>query len=445
MGLLQQQPQRMSGERRSAAIVGYGDEGESIYRYLSAQGSYDITIIDDASNPKRKLPVDAKTILGPGSIDQQKLDYDEVWRASPQIAPGRLNVISAEVKTITREFFAKCPAPIIGVTGSKGKGTTSSLIYEILKSAGITAHLLGNIGRPALDELNQIKPSDVVVFELSSFQLWDLDKSPHIAVVLMIEPDHLDIHKDLSEYLQAKQNIARWQVSEDFVVHHPTNQHSLFVAQVGLGSKQAFLTTDGANIVDSKLLINEQTICSISDFGLIGPHNHENIAAAVTAAWHYTQDAKAIAKAISNFKGLEHRLQTVATKAGVTYIDDSIATTPSAAMAAINSFESPKILILGGSDKGADFSGLAELIASKNVKQTILIGAMADKIAGNLEGVGYKNIARSESMAEAVKAAHEIASSGDVVILSPACASFDMFDNYQDRGQQFSAAVASIG
>src|SRR5690606_34900080 len=204
------------------------------------------------------------------------------------------------------------------------------------------------------------------VYELSSFQLWDMDQSPTTSVVLMVEPDHLDVHQSLDDYVAAKQNIARWQGPDDVVVHHPNNELSLKVARVGLGQKKAFVTTEGAYIDGKVLVIAEQKICTTEDFGLIGEHNHENIAAAVTAAWGYTQDVKAIAAALKSFTGLPHRLQVVAEQDGVTYVDDSIATTPTAAEAAIKAFDAPKIVILGGSDKGSDFSALAQTVATGN-------------------------------------------------------------------------------
>lgn len=422
-------------DRLQVAIAGFDVEGQATYQYLKARGDVDLTIIDER---QVALPSGVEARLGPG-VFEAELDFDQIWR-TPGLALKKIKT-SGQIWSATREFFAKCPAPIIGVTGSKGKGTTATLIAKILEASGRTVHLVGNIGQPALAELDKIAPQDVAVYELSSFQLWDLDKSPHIAVVLMIEPDHLDVHQDLADYLQAKQNITRWQVPGDFVVHHPTNPHSLAIAKVGLGEKQAFLTTAGANIRGSDLVIDEQKICAVSDFGLLGPHNHENIAAAVTASWHFQPQPQAAAQAIKQFKGLEHRLQLVHSAGGVDFIDDSIATTPSAAIAAINSFDQPKILILGGSDKGADFSQLAEVVANKNVKTVVLIGLMADRLESALDAAGFKSTRRAKSMAEAVAQAKQATQAGDVVILSPGCASFDMFDNYKDRGRQFITAA----
>lgn len=443
MGLMQHRPQGVSGDRLTAAIVGFGQEGESIYRYLSGQGLYDITIVDDATQTKIPLPSGVDSKLGSGSIEQP-LEFDEVWRASPAVAPWRIST-SAEIKTITKEFFARCPAPIIGVTGSKGKGTCASLIHEILKTASVNVHLVGNIGRPALDELKAIKPEDVVVFELSSFQLWDLQQSPKTAVVLMVEPEHLDVHKDLEDYLKAKQNIARWQTPEDSVVHHPTNELSLKVAQVGMGRKIPFLTTDAAHIRGEKLYIDEHEICSISEIGLIGKHNHENVAAAVTAAWFYTNNTEAIASAVKKFKGLEHRLQEVAIKNGVRFIDDSIATTPSSAIAAIQSFEEPKILILGGSDKGADYTELGRVVDQQNVKMILLSGVTAPKIASALDAVGFTDYETIEGdMNDVVSRAVTHANEGDVVLLSPASASFDRYRNYQERAERFIESIENV-
>lgn len=437
MGIVESQ--RQSSSRIRAAIAGFDVEGQATYRYLSAKGNYDITLLDER---EVKVPEGVASRLGPGVFDDN-LDFDEVWR-TPGLAPFRLKT-SARICSATAEFLANSPAPVIGVTGTKGKGTTASLIFEILKAAGRKAYLLGNIGQPALDLLDQIGADDVVVYEMSSFQLWDVKQSPQVAVVLMVEPEHLDKHKDEADYIQAKTNISRWQTQQDQVIYHPSNPLSAQIAEAGLGQKIKFLSPEGANITNSRLVIAGQDICSVDDFALPGNHNFENIAAAVTAAWRFTQDTGTIARAIKGFKGLPHRLQVVAERDGVKFVDDSIATTPSAAAAAIKAFPEPKILILGGSDKGSDYTQLAESLVEANMRKVLLIGAMAETLESALDEKGFNQYEIvGGTMADIVKRASQLAQSGDVVLLSPACASFDMFADYKDRAEQFKAGVEAL-
>ncbi|HEX9594532.1 MAG TPA: Mur ligase family protein, partial [Candidatus Saccharimonadales bacterium] len=196
-----------------AAIAGFDMEGRATYEYLSLRPGVDITVLDERDVD---VPSGVTKITGP-DVFSSKLDFDQVWR-TPGLSPFKLQT-DGEVTSGTIAFFNLCPAPIIGVTGTKGKGTTASLIAAILEESKKTVHLVGNIGQPALSVLPDIKPEDIVVFELSSFQLWDIKSSPQVAVVLMIEPDHLDVHKDLADYLQAKSNIARWQGPDDKVIY----------------------------------------------------------------------------------------------------------------------------------------------------------------------------------------------------------------------------------
>lgn len=437
MGLIQNQQQ--TGSRLRVAIAGYDVEGQATYRYLSRQSSYDITILDER---EVELPAGAQGRLGPGVFDQE-LDFDQVWR-TPGLPPWRLKT-TAPVYSGTIEFMNQCPAPVIGVTGTKGKGTTATLISQILAAAGQKTHLVGNIGQPALDSLDQIKPEDSVVYELSSFQLWDVKTSPAVAVVLMVEPEHLDRHKDLEDYLTAKSNIARWQDEKGVTVYHPTNRLSARVAKPGLGRKVKYLDQTGAYIKEGRLVIGEQEICSVAEFGLPGVHNHENIAAAVTAAWQIKPDSGAAARAIKTFKGLPHRLQTIAEKNGITFVDDSFATTPATAVAAAASFAQPKVMILGGSDKGSDYGQLARQLKSADIRRLILIGQTGPAIKAELDKVGLLNYELVPGgMGDIVERAAKVAEAGDVVLLSPACASFDMFDDYVDRAEQFKRAVEKL-
>ncbi len=425
------------------AILGHGAEGRSALQYFQAQGA-EITVFDANPEFNVTLPEAVKLVAGANYLDTLN-GFDVVVR-SPAIRPGAI-VTDGTVTSVTKLFFDHCPAPIIGVTGSKGKGTTSSLIFDMLERSGITAHFAGNIGTPALDILDDIQPSDVVVLELSSFQLWDLNVSPRIAVVLMIEPDHLDVHKEYEEYVQAKANIARWQTPDDTVFYHPKNQDSKLIAETSGGTKQPYGKAPAAHVENGFFVIDGQKLCETSELQLPGEHNVENACAAISAAWQYTQNTEAIVETLRTFSGLDHRLKLVGEKHGVQYYDDSIATTPGSAIAALHAFSQPKILILGGSSKGADFRELATEMTRADIRSVFLIGDEARRIAADLEDAqfnNYKLLGSDIRMHDIVELAADTAQSGDVVILSPACASFGMFENYKDRGDQFIRAVQQL-
>lgn len=429
------------------AIAGYGVEGRVNYSYFS--GAYpdaEVVIVDERAETS-DMPEGAKSMLGEGVFND--LDGFDLVVRTAGLAPRKLKT-SGKIWSATNEFFAKCPAKIIGVTGTKGKGTTSSLIASILQAGGRTVHLVGNIGIPALELLPDIRPDDIVVYELSSFQLWDIEKSPDIAVVLMIEPDHLEVHSDMDEYVMAKANIAKYQSVDDMLVYHPTNRYSAKIASTSKAQKIRYGSDDkGAVRVEmNKFFVQDNAISSVDTLDIAGPHNLENACAAITVAKLLGISDEAVEQGLADFKGLEHRLQFVAEAGGVRYYDDSIATTPGSAIAAIRSFDQPKTLILGGHDKGADYSELAKIIAqSDSTRHVILIGSNAGSLEGILDkaGASQKVINKGMiSMRDVVDQARRLTREGDVVILSPAAASFDQYKSYHDRGEQFSQAVKEI-
>jgi UDP-N-acetylmuramoylalanine--D-glutamate ligase len=424
------------------AIAGYGVEGKSSYHYFLRQG-YNITILDERSEVD-DLPKGAKAVLGRSAF-QNLGTYDFVVR-TPSLPPKKL-ASARKIWSATNEFFAKCPAPIIGVTGTKGKGTTASLITGILRAAGKTAHLVGNIGEPALGVLGKINADDIVIYELSSFQLWDLESSPHIAVVLMIEPDHLDVHDSLEEYIAAKQTIIRFQSQRDTVVFAASNQVAAKIAATSKAQKKPIQSERAAHIKDRSFWYGAKQLCSTDALKLPGAHNQENACAAIAAVWEYVRDEKAIEIGLTQFTGLPHRLKYARTVDGVAYYDDSIATTVGSAIAAIQAFNQPKIIILGGSSKGVvDFGELAKAAARGGVRKALLVGEQANLLEKTLkeQNVAVENLGSEIEMTDIVKRVHDLAVSGDVVILSPACASLDMFKNYADRGDQFIAAVNDL-
>jgi len=422
------------------AIAGYGLEGKSNYDYFKSLG--EVTIVDEREVID-DLPKNVPTVLGKGAFSRLD-DFDLVVRTAG-LSPHRVQT-NGKIWSATNEFFEKCPAPIIGVTGSKGKGTTSSLIASILMEAGRNVHLVGNIGLPALDELAHITEDDIVVYELSSFQLWDAERSPQVAVVLHIEPDHLDVHESFEEYVSAKGNITRFQGINDRAVYNVSNEYASAIAGLSVGQLLPYQTPRTAHVNDGQFYYGEQLLCSVNELKLPGVHNQDNACAAITAVWPWVQDGVVIGEGLNAFGGLEHRLKFVAEKQAVLYYDDSIATTPGSAIAAMRAFEGPKIIILGGSSKGADFEELAITAANSNVKQAILIGDEADHIEQALNRAGVSSINRGNetTMQEVVQLSADSAGVGDTVILSPACASFGMFRDYKDRGEQFIAAVKDL-
>lgn len=424
------------------AIAGYGLEGEASFKYFSTDKRNKITIADQ-HRPICELPEGVSTIFGENAFEKLQ-GFDLVVRTAG-LAPRKIKT-DGKIWSATNEFFAKCPAMIIGVTGSKGKGTTASLIASILREAGKKVWLLGNIGVPSLDVLSKIKTDDIVVYELSSFQLWDLEKSPHVAVVLFIEVEHQDIHLSMDEYVLAKSNITTHQTRDDILVYNSENKYARLIAKKTKAHTVGYLKNSAAHVKDGYFWHGEQKMCSTKVLRLPGLHNQDNACAAIDAVWQLTQDIDTIAKGLSAFSGLPHRLQLVRRFEDVDYYDDSIATTPSSTIAAIKSFSGPKVLIMGGSYKGSDFSELAKEV-KKHDTTALLIGDEAQRIAKSFQDAHFTNfeIIDHPTMAELVKKAHDLAKPGGLVLLSPAAASFGLFKNYVDRGEQYQKAVNALG
>ncbi len=409
------------------AVAGYGLEGKAAYEYWNTPDN-DITIVDERGEPDN-LPDSAKVISGPDAFSNLG-EFDLIIR-SPSIHPKKLPY-PGKVWSTTNEFFERCPAPIIGVTGTKGKGTTSSLIASILRAADATVHLVGNIGTPAISELKHIASNDIVVFELSSFQLWDIQKSPHVAVVLGIEPDHLDVHDSMEEYIAAKANITKFQTSADTVVFNSLNDISRSIADASQATKIAY----PYNMADYS-----------SSLVIPGAHNVENASAAIAAVREYVNNADIIRRGLASFDGLPHRIKFIRDVNGVQFYDDSYSSAPSASIAALRSFTGSRVILLGGFDKGADFSVLASYIAADTSVHCVVYGAVRHRIASALASAGvleqHVTVIESQDFSEIITTAQSKITNG-VVLLSPGCASFDMFKNFTDRGEQFTAIVESL-
>lgn len=423
---------------KKIAVLGLGIEGKDAINFLLKKGA-SVTLLDKKSESDLDFEgvekENVKIVTGAGYLKDGLVNFDVivrspgVYRYIPEIVEAEKN--GSKITSGIKIFFDECPGRIIGVTGTKGKGTTSTLIYDILKAAGRDTYLSGNIGKPSLELLPKLTKDSWVVMELSSFQLFDMSKSPHIAVVLNITLDHMDWHKDREEYVKAKENIVKFQRKDDYAVLNEEYETPRSFEKAAKGKVVYY----------SKKNMNEKYK---NDLLLRGEHNLENIAAAVAATKCAGVSDDLTLPVVRGFKGLEHRLELVGNFDGISYYNDSFATGPQPTIAAIKSFREPVTLILGGSDKGLDYTELREVITDKeNVKNLILIGDMGEKIGKGIFGKSIISLGKA-AMADIVGKAKEITPKGGVVILSPAAASFDMFKNYKERGNQFKNAVKSL-
>lgn len=451
---------------KKVAIIGFGREGESTAQYALDQGAK-VTVCDklsleDLGARYEQWQEKVGWRLGDDYL-KNLTDFDIIFRSPgvksllPELEEARN--AGVQVTSQTREFFSHSPCPIIGVTGTKGKGTTATLVHKILLADNKDAVLVGNIGSPALSALPQIDKDSLVVYELSSFQLQDLTHSPHVSVVLGITRDHQDYHSSLEEYFSAKMNILNFQEPNDVAIFSADLPESEKVAshvkgqiirtsRLGVLENSVYLEGDAIyRFINSE----PEKVVEIEKITLPGDFNLENIMASIAATSVAGASIEAMQKVLTSFTGLPHRLQLVRTVKGVEYWNNSYATAPDATIGAIKSFEKPIILMLGGYEKGFNYDELAEAIVKGNVKTIIGIGENSRNIYEVVslfrerEGLGLPvYVEGGENMAEMVKSAQSVAESGDIVMLSPAAASFDKFKNVTDRGEQFICEVNKL-
>ncbi len=455
---------------KKVAVLGIGIEGLALAKFL-LNNNINVDILDKQNQDelyKSTLGNEIKTIfqnnkcqkiLGSNYLEGLN-KYDIVFRSpgikylTPEIQEAKLN--GTEISSQIKLFFDLCPAKIIGVTGTKGKGTTSSLIYEILKNK-YKVFLAGNIGLPAITLLDQITSNDYVVLELSSFQLQDLHKSPHIAVVTNLTQDHLDYHREINEYKDAKKSIFYYQNSDDYLIINHTIEKSYYQqakSQVKIISRSDCLDCAAKvklyDQYNGEVFLlkygKELKICDSKELLIAGIHNLENIAFASLVSNILNVNSEIIRDVVVKFKGLPHRLEYVGEVKGAKIFNDSFATNPEPTIAAINSFSQNKILILGGSSKNAVFKSLCEKIVSSNVIKIILIGNEANRLNEALIKEKFKGkiILAHKNLKYALEKALDNINVGDLILFSPACASFDMFKNYKDRGEKFKSLVRII-
>lgn len=444
---------------KKIGILGYGIEGQGLASYFNKH-NIPYAIFDQ--NKEAFLLDDHKGAdFFIGELAEEEIKTCDIVFRSPGI-PLHNSVVKAArdagatLSSQVQLFFENCPSKIIGITGTKGKSTTSKLIFEILKTAEQSVYLGGNFGNAVISLLDTLKDEDYVVLELSSFQLQDLTLSPHISVVLAVHSDHLDYHKDVNEYWQAKTSITKYQKDSDFAIINFDAENSKAIGE--LGSAKKFYIHSRYDAAEPKKIENgfiadknsgslilvedgkERVFLSAHDIPLRGFHNLQNIGSAVLVGKIIGVSEDVIHTALRSYSGLEHRLEFVVEKRGIKFYNDSISTTPESSLAAIASFDEPTIVILGGSDKGADYVSFGKEISQhKNLKGVILLGEISGRIAeglkeANFEGKIFTDI---NGMQQAFEKIREVVVEGDAVLLAPGAASFGMFANYKDRGNQF--------
>lgn len=449
---------------KDVAVLGLGISNIPLLDYLYKH-SGKVTIFD--KNPKEKIDKDLlrkiedygmKLSLGEGYL-KKLVGYDIIFR-SPSIRPDEPEIIE-ELKRgaiLTSEIelaIDMCPGTVIGVTGSDGKTTTTSLIYEMIYQSGKKCYIGGNIGIPLFTRIGEMQKEDYMVLELSSFQLFNMKVSPHISVITNITPNHLDIHKSYEEYIEAKCNIFKYQSSEDILVLNYDNEITRDLGKYARGKVIYFSSKEkiptGVIYDDGTIKKSDdglrRHIISTKNINLRGIHNYENICAAV-AATESIVSVEDQAKAIKNFKGVEHRLELVRKINDIPWYNDSIGSSPTRTIAGLNSFNEKIVLIAGGYDKNLNYKPIAKPILDK-VSNLILLGQTADKIAlvvrqeARLENKSVK-IYKAESLEEAIQIAKDVAKLGEVVLFSPASASFDMFKNFEERGNKFKEIIQKM-
>lgn len=441
----------------SFLIAGFGREGQSVFRHLELKyPSIAITIADE----KEIITSDIRGcsfVFGSDYLHGLN-KYDTVMR-SPSIPKTEPELQEAtHVTTATNIFFSECPGTIIGVTGTKGKSTTSSLIHQILNTSYEDVRLVGNIGNPALDALPGSTTNTVFVMELSSYQLDDIHFSPHVAVILPIYPEHLNYHGNFDKYIKAKGNLVDKQNKDDYVIYNGSNLNSKKIAlrsqaqhvaynKRSKTSTAAWIDNDAIWLASEKF--RPQRLLTLREIPLLGCANFENVTASIVTSLIMSVDINHIREAIRSFKPLEHRLELVGIYRDITFYNDSLATIPEATIHALEALgEKAETIIAGGFDRGLDFSLLGQYISKSKVINLILLPTTGEKIAQALYSADSKssiNINFVSSLLEAVDLAYKITSKGGVCLMSPASASFNLFKDYSDRGNQFKQLVMEFG
>ena len=448
---------------KRVAIIGLGVSNIPLIDYLyNLQAK--VTVFDQRDKEKLEEDIVRKIenygfelVTGKNALHFLR-GYNIIFR-SPSCLPTTLQLVSEQKRgaIVTSEIemlMNTCPCKIIGVTGSDGKTTTTTLIYEILKKGGYNCHLGGNIGIPLFTKVRDFKEDDIVVLELSSFQLMGMEISPDISVITNISPNHLDKHSSYEEYIEAKKNIFNYQDSTGKVVLNYDNEITRSFKNEAEGKVVFFSSKeklDDGVIYDDGMIKEcedgvRKHLINVKDIHLRGVHNYENICAAIAATSGLVSQETQV-EAIKEFKGVEHRLEFVREINGVKWYNDSIGTSPTRTIAGLNSFDEKIVLIAGGYDKNLDYAPLARPILDK-VSKLILMGKTAPKIydavVNELAPDEVFPIYRAKNVEQSVELAYKFAEPGEIVLFSPASASFDMFKNFAERGEKFKELVNNL-
>ena len=445
-------------KNKNIAVVGIGVSNIPLIEFLVSLGG-NVTAFDKKEENELKEVVDKYSKLGVkfqlGKDYLANLTGFEVVFKTPSMridseALVKVKEEGAYVTSEMEEFVRYCPAKVYGITGSDGKTTTTTLIYKILKEAGYTTWVGGNIGAPLFANIEKMTENDRVVLELSSFQLMTMDTSTDVAVVTNLSPNHLDMHKDMNEYVDSKKNVFKYQESENLLVLNLDNDITNKMISEAKGRVYTFTRKSedsDAIYKEGGLYVKGKLVCKREDIKLKGLHNVENLLAAFAATCDEVS-VESMKNVAITFGGVEHRSEFIRKIDGVEYYNDSIASSPTRTLASIKAFEKPVILIAGGYDKNLPFAPLA-CEGYSFIKHLIVLGATKDKIKEQFSRLEKEKgivvpINTVSTLEEAVEVAREIAKEGDIVTLSPACASFDMFPNFMERGNKFKKLIKEI-
>lgn len=455
-------PQELSGAR--VAVIGLAGTGLAVAEVLTALGA-EVIIYDRKSEVDlgeavvRVRSLGAAVVAGTDDVDTSGIDLLVPSPGVPANAPSIVRALESGVEVISEIELAYqlARAPIVAVTGTNGKTTTTILIGRIFQAAGREVHIAGNVAagdikKPLVRAAFEASDSAVIAAEVSTFQLeWIKHFRPRVAVLTNVTSDHLDRHGSIEEYARLKARIFENQTADDWAVVNAENSISADLVPRLSAKVLTFArrspVAEGAFVSGQDLVVRlngvERIVCSRSDIPLRGEHNVENILAAACAASAMGCEPESIRSAVRAFRPVEHRLEPVAVVDGVEYINNSMCTNVDAAVRSIEAIEQPQIVIAGGRDKGSDFTPLGEAF-KRRVKHAVLIGADADRIEEAARRAGFEAVSKAGSLREAVDIARSLAVPGDVVVLTPACASFDMFDSFEHRGLVFKQIVDDI-
>ena len=429
-------------------ILGFGIEGKSTLRYLVRKGIREIVVMDKNPVELPELPADVhvKIFSGEKYMDGLKnavtvVRSAGVYPLQKEIFHFQMNggALTSQIEIFLKETKSRS---VVGVTGTLGKGSTVSMIRHALNACGIPSEIGGNFGVPALDLLENETPDRISILELSSFQLMTLPVSPHVAVVLRVSTEHLDWHKSVEEYRDAKANLVRWQKRGDFCVYIRDAEPSAAIARECGAQKLCYGSRDADAVFSSDSLKIDGCTLKLADCKKIGSFQLENMAAALLAVKALGADVPTALQSLKNYESLKFRMEFKGEKKGIVFYNDSYATRPDATMAAVKSMNRPFALILGGSEKNADFSELARTLAGiQNLKRIALIGATAERMQDALRQVETSVPMKIFSGLDEAFADACSVGNGGAVLLSPACASFGLFRNYKARGEAFDKLV----